>query len=207
MRVNTGHDCGWKLSRRGRVRAARSQGGNRPGPVGRVEARVRHRGPARSSGPPVAAGSRTAVRKTDRSHRSRACSKSGSAGRLSARKQVRQVRTLETPAVARASTIVFTTYRRGSIPSGGIDVLDPWYPLRSWQVELVFRVPLQVPGPSSGTCRSTDEVSAQAWLYGKLLDGAAGRKGSPPSTGPFPLGIRRRDRTGLPAPGVTSNSP
>ena len=59
--------------------------------------------------------------------------------------------------------IVFTTYPAEQFPAS--EVLE-WYRLR-WQVELVFKRFKSL--AQFGHLPKSDEASAQAWLYGKLL--------------------------------------
>ena len=122
----------------------------RPGPVGRWRVRTVAR-----AGPPVA-GRICAVRKTDE-----AIEVAHAKIRRTAQRKGKQVRP-ETLRFARF-VIVFTTYPEEEFPVS--DVLE-WYRLR-WQVELVFKRFKSL--AQLGHLPKHDEVSAQAWLYGKLL--------------------------------------
>ena len=107
------------------------------------------------AGPPVA-GRICAVRKTDE-----AIEVAHAKIRRTAQRKGKQVRP-ETLRFARF-VIVFTTYPEEEFPVS--DVLE-WYRLR-WQVELVFKRFKSL--AQLGHLPKHDEVSAQAWLYGKLL--------------------------------------
>ena len=123
---------------------------SRPGPVGSWKVRTVAR-----AVPPVA-GRVCAVRKTDE-----AIAVAQAKARRAAQRKRKQIR----PETLRFAcyVIVFTTYPAQAFPAA--KVLE-WYRLR-WQVELVFKRFKSL--AQLGHLPKHDDISAQSWLYGKLL--------------------------------------